>query len=125
MYFWTGNAIAKLQFETCLSFSEIQKYFPLKEVLDMYHVLHEADLSKFIDIACRKIRERKPQTNLAILRKAVGYSQQKLAELADVDLRSIQMYEQRKNDINKAQAITLFKLSKVFGCEIEDLLEKI
>ena len=59
------------------------------------------------------------------MRRAVGLSQQKLADLADTDLRSIQMYEQRKNDINKAQTITLFKISKVLGCKIEDLLEKI
>ncbi len=125
MYYWAGNAVAKLQYETCMSFLEIQKYLPLEEILDMYHILHEADLSKFIDIACRKIRARKPQTNLGIIRKAVGLSQQKLANLTDVDIRSIQMYEQRKNDINKAQVTTLFKISKVLGCNIEDLLERI
>jgi DNA-binding XRE family transcriptional regulator len=125
MYYWAGNAVARLQYETCLTFIEIRMYLPMKEILDMYHILHEADLSKFVDIACKKIKERKPQTNLGIMRKAAGLSQQKLANLADVDLRSIQMYEQRKNDINKAQAITLFKLSKVLGCNVEDLLEKI
>lgn len=33
------------------------------------------------------------------------------------------MYEQRHNDINKAQAETLHRLSIVLGCNIEDLLE--
>ena len=33
------------------------------------------------------------------------------------------MYEQKRNDINKAQAETLLKLSKVLGCNIEDLME--
>jgi DNA-binding transcriptional regulator YiaG len=125
MYYWAGNAVARLQYETCLTFLEIQLYLPIEEILGMYYILHEADLSKFVDIACKKIKERKPQTNLGIMRKAVGLSQQKLASLADVDLRSIQMYEQRKNDINKAQAITLFKLSKILGCKVEDLLETI
>lgn len=37
--------------------------------------------------------------------------------------RSIQMYEQRRNDINKAQAETLYKLSRILGCNIEDSLE--
>ena len=41
-----------------------------------------------------------------------------------VSLRSIQMYEQRNKDINKASAETLYRLSKVFGCSMEDLLEK-
>ena len=33
------------------------------------------------------------------------------------------MYEQRVNNIDKAQAQTLYKLSRVLGCDIEDLLE--
>ena len=36
---------------------------------------------------------------------------------------SIQMYEQRNKDVNKAQAITLAKIARVLGCDIEDLLE--
>jgi DNA-binding Xre family transcriptional regulator len=33
------------------------------------------------------------------------------------------MYEQKANDIDKAQAKTLYKISRVLGCTIEDLLE--
>ena len=33
------------------------------------------------------------------------------------------IYEQKVNDIDKAQAGTLCKLSRVLGCTIEDLLE--
>lgn len=40
-----------------------------------------------------------------------------------VSLRSIQMYEQKVNDIDKAQARTVYKLSRVLGCTVEDLLE--
>ena len=54
---------------------------------------------------------------------ARGLSQSELSKRAEVELRSIQMYEQRRNDINKAQAETLFKLARVLGCNIEDLLE--
>ena len=52
-----------------------------------------------------------------------GLSQSKLAKLADVKLRSIQMYEQRRNNINKTQGETLYKLAKVLACNIEDLLD--
>ncbi|MBR4496149.1 MAG: helix-turn-helix transcriptional regulator [Acholeplasmatales bacterium] len=62
-------------------------------------------------------------TKLKIIRQAKGLSQSELANLAKVDIRSIQMYEQKRNDINKAQAETLLKLSKVLGCNIEDLME--
>ena len=51
-------------------------------------------------------------------------AQAKLAKLSGVTLRSIQMYEQRRKDINKACAETLYSISKVLGCTIEDLIEK-
>lgn len=47
----------------------------------------------------------------------------KLANLAETDLSSIQKYEQRRNNINKAQAETLYKIARVLGCNVEDLLE--
>ena len=34
------------------------------------------------------------------------------------------VYEQQKKDINKARAESLYKISKVLGCAMEDLLEK-
>jgi transcriptional regulator with XRE-family HTH domain len=53
-----------------------------------------------------------------------GYTQAQLAELSQVSLRSIQMYEQRKKNINKASAKTLYLLSKALSCKMEDLIEK-
>ena len=58
-----------------------------------------------------------------MIREARGVSQAQLAELSGVAKRSIQLYEQRVNDIDKAQSQTLYKLSRVLGCAIEDLLE--
>ena len=63
------------------------------------------------------------ETNLKRIRMSKGYSQKRLAEQSGVSLRSIQMYEQRQKDINKAQSDSLFRLSKVLGCTMEDLLE--
>ena len=90
----------------------------------MYYTLHEADISKFADIIDRRIREHYPETKLKRFRTLYGITQSELADSAGVSLRSIQMYEQRKKDINKAGAQTLYKISKVLGCTIEDLLEK-
>ena len=50
-------------------------------------------------------------------------SQTELAEQSGVNVRNIKTYEQRDNNIDKAQAQTLYKLSRVWGCDIEDLLE--
>lgn len=53
-----------------------------------------------------------------------GFTQKELADNSGVSLRSIQMYEQRHKNINKASAETLYRLSKILGCTIEDLMEK-
>lgn len=63
------------------------------------------------------------ETNLKRIRTAYGYSQRGLAEMSGVSLRSIQMYEQRNKDINKAQSESLHRLAKALGCTMEDLLE--
>ena len=44
--------------------------------------------------------------------------------ISGVSLRSIQMYEQRNKNINKANADTVYQLAKALGCTMEDLIEK-
>ena len=64
------------------------------------------------------------KTALEYRRQAKRYTQKKLSEDADVNIRMIQHYEQRVKDINKAQAITVYRLAKALDCTVEDLLEK-
>ena len=90
----------------------------------MYPTLHEADISKFVEIAEERVRAAFPDTNLKRLRAACGCTQAELSRRSGVTLRSIQMYEQRNKDVNKASAETLYRLAKALGCAIEDLLEK-
>ena len=90
----------------------------------MYYTLHEADISKFADIADSRIREYFKDTNLKRIRSSYGCTQAELAKRSGVSLRSIQMYEQRNKDINKASVESLYRISKVLGCTIESLLEK-
>ena len=90
----------------------------------MYYTLHEVDISKFIEILDDIIINRNPNTNLKRIRLLSKLSQKELALKSGVSLRSIQMYEQKNKDINKANAISLYMMSKVLNCSIEDLLEK-
>lgn len=121
-FYWAGWALAQFQYETGYSFYKINSFLSLDQVLKLYPTLHEADITKFIDVAKTYVKKSQT-TNLKKARQARELSQSELAKLSGVDLRSIQMYEQRRNDINKAQGETLYKLSKVLGCNIEDLLE--
>ena len=91
----------------------------------MYAPYHEMDIRQFADKMNELYRAAKPETNLKTLRVLAGLSQSELAKLADVPLRTIQQYEQRQKDINKAQATTLLHFSRVLNCKMEDLLEKV
>ena len=122
--YWIGWAVAYYQWYSARSYFEIFKALPFDELQNMYYTLHEADISKFADIADKKIREHFKDTNLKRIRTTYGCTQAALAKQSGVTLRSIQMYEQRRKDINKASAETLYRIAKVLGCTIEDLIEK-
>ena len=64
-------------------------------------------------------------TNLKKLRLAAGMSQSELSEAAEVPLRTIQQYEQRQKNINKAQTETVLKLADALFCRPIDLMEKV
>lgn len=122
-YYWAGWILAQFQYYTGYSFYKINKYLSIERVLDMYPTLHEADVTKFYDVAMTYFKNQPEVTNLQRIRKARGLSQKELSNRANVTIRSIQMYEQKQKDINKAQAQTLYHIARVLGCNIEDLLE--
>ena len=62
-------------------------------------------------------------SNLKNMRQRKDMSQRQLAEASGVSIRMIQYYEQGKNDINKAEALTVYRLAHALCCRVEDLLE--
>lgn len=121
--YWCGWVLAYYQWYTGKSFQDILKAVPAEEILRMYPALHEADITKFAEIMDEKIKERCKKTKLKTLRENAGLSQSELAKKSGVSLRSIQMYEQRNKDINRAQTINVARLARVLGCQMEDLME--
>ena len=122
--YWIGWAIAYYQWVSDRSYSEIFRAVSFSDLSIMYHTLHEADISKFVEIVDEKVRDHFSDTNLKQIRAACGCTQAELAQRSGVTLRSIQMYEQRRKDINKASAETLYRIAKTLGCRMEDLIEK-
>ena len=122
--YWIGWAIAYYQWHSGRKYSEIFKVLPFDDLEKLYYTLHEADVSKFADIAEEQMREAFPETNLKRIRTVYGCTQAELAQRSGVSLRSIQMYEQRNKDINKASAEAVHNLAKALGCTVEDLLER-
>lgn len=122
--YWIGWAVAYYQWYSGRRFREIFQAISFEDFQKMYYTLHEADISKFADIADARVREYFSETNLKRIRMLGSCTQAELAKRSGVGLRSIQMYEQRNKNINKASAETLYRLSKVLGCTMEDLIEK-
>lgn len=122
--YWIGWAIAYYQWYSGRKYSDIFKVLSFEDLQKMYYTLHEADITKFVDIVDSKIKEYFSETNLKRIRTAYGFTQAELAERSGVSLRSIQMYEQRNKNINKASADTLYRFAKALGCTMEDLIER-
>ena len=122
--YWIGWAVCYYQWVFARSYNDIFKILSYEDLENMYYTLHEADITKFVDIVDEKIREYFKDTNLKRIRSFYGFTQAELAKRSGVKLRSIQMYEQRNKDINKASADALYRISRVLGCSMESLLEK-
>ena len=123
--YWAGWIMAYYQWHSGLTFSDMAKNgLSVSEVMSMY-VLHEADESKFVETADEIIARHKKEkpSKLSVIRKARGFTQQQLADASGVALRMVQLYEQRQNDIGKAQASVVIRLTKSLGCDVEDLVE--
>ena len=122
--FWTGWALAYYQWETSLGFAEIVRNIPIKDILALYSPYHEMDIRQFVDRMKELYNTARQETNLKLRRQKTGLTQRELAELAGVPMRTIQQYEQRQKNINKAQAEYLVRLARALYCEVTDLLEK-
>ena len=123
--YWTGWALAYYQWLTTLRFVEIERAVPITEVRQLYMPYHEMDVRQFSDKMNELYRAAHPETNLKALRALADLSQSELSQQADVPVRTIQQYEQRQKEINKAQAETLLRLARVLNCDVEDLMEKV
>ena len=122
--YWTGWALAYYQWQTSISFKEIQRYISIKSIQDLYSPYHEMDIQHLSDKLNEMYRNAKPDTNLKIRRTSVGITQSQLADQTGIPVRTIQQYEQRQKDINKAKAMYLVLLARELYCDVEDLIEK-
>ena len=123
--YWTGWALAYYQWDTSMPFADIVRCVPINDILMLYNPYHEMDIRQFVDCMNDLIRHAQPETNLKRLRMQSGFSQSQLADASGVPVRTIQQYEQRQKNINKAQAEYLVMLAYALHCNPTDLLERI
>jgi hypothetical protein len=53
--YWAAYVLANLKFNTELPFEEILKHLPFSKILELYYPLHEADITKFLEIAKQRL----------------------------------------------------------------------
>lgn len=121
--YWGGWALAHFQWRWNRSFKWIFARTRLSDILAKYPIYHEMDVERFLDDFMKELESVPVEPNLRRIRRAVGYSQAELARKSGVNIRNIQLYEQRVQDINRASAASLAELARCLSCSIEDLME--
>ena len=122
--YWAGWALACYQWYSGKRFEDIvMGGLSVSQVVSMY-ILHEADISQFLDAADEILKNNKDSTvsKIKMYRTQRGFTQAELAKKAGVSLRAIQNYEQKERDINQAPAISVYRIARALGCRTEDLL---
>lgn len=121
--FWLGWALAYYQWYSACRFNEIIQYISIQEMLQMYDKYHEMDIMHFVECIDEISHCARTESRLKRYRTLVGFSQSELAQRTGIPVRTIQQYEQRQKNINKAQVDYVIRLSKALYCSPEDLLE--
>ena len=121
--YWVGWTAAYAQWRLGLSFDDLFALVPYDDFAVLYGPFHEASEEMFCDEVARRLTSWNRRTRLQAFRMAAGLTQRELASKSGVSLRSVQMYEQRNKDINRAQAGSLLRIARCLACTIEDLLE--
>ena len=122
-YYWFGYMISKYLQLRDYSFVELNTYLPIKKGILIYDEFKDKTFDDFTIYMDELISTNNKDTNLKKLRNANGLSQSELSAKANVTIRSIQMYEQRHNDINKAQYSNLVKLAEALNTNVKEICE--
>lgn len=122
--YWAGWVLAYYQWKSGKSFRLINDNgLDIEKIIALYHPLHEADLDKFASVADRIIAET-VNSSVSPLKKArerCGLTQEELSRISGVSLRMIRAYEQKAQDIAKANFSTIERLQSVLHADFSEL----
>lgn len=144
--YWAGWALANYQWESARSFVDITAAIPIREIIAVSDELRGREIKEIMATLSWMDNLRIPDhmneasyaefrgriddalsdasiTSLKRIRQLNGLSQSRLAALSGVPVRTIQQYEQRQKDINKASFESIIKLAAALSCEPGNLLE--
>ena len=120
--YWSGWVIAFYQWYTACSLRRLEEAVPIKIILAMYDKYHEMDIMRFVERIDEMRKNHRVLTYLKELRQKQGLSQNELARLTDIPLKTLQHYEQESKSLAKANASYVLALANVLGCRPEELI---
>ena len=121
--YWAGWALAFYQWASGKTFPAIIESSSVSHIIDLYNPFHEMDIRQLCDRLDEEFDIAHPYSSLKERRLASGLSQAQLAAISGVPLRTLQQYEQRQKDINRARAEYVTALARALCCSPADLLE--
>ena len=121
--YWCGYFLVYLSFYAAKSIKSILSDISIDEFSEYVPALVRADEETRRSTLTGILSYVEAPVRLQEIRKECGYSQRELAQISGVNLRTLQQYEVRAKDINRAASQTILALARVLGCRIEDLME--
>jgi Helix-turn-helix. len=120
--YWTGWTLAYLSWYLNTDYKTLQsRGVGVQDIYDRYQVLHEADLSKTVQFATKRLEERS-ENPFKQARKNASLTQRMLADMSGNSLRVIRSYEQGQRSVANAGAESVLRLCRALNCPITALL---
>ena len=122
--YWAGWVLAYYQWKSGKSFRNINDNgLHIEKIIALYQPLHEADLDKFATVADRIIAGT-VNSSVSPVKKArerYGLTQEELSRISGISLRMIRAYEQKSQDIAKANFRTVSRLESVLHVDFNEI----
>ena len=88
---------------------------------ERYPVLHEADLSKAVQFAIKRLGETSGGELLKRARKNAMLTQQQLSDITGIPITVIRSYEQNQRSLKNAETGNIWNICQALGCRIEEV----
>ena len=121
--YWCGWILAYYQWRTGRSFKKICQTVSVKEVLCMYSTHHEADEERFVDTINHIFAKKHTKSYMQQIREKLDMSIEELAEQTGIDEAVLDDVEKNFSKVNSLDVAAVYRLSKILGCGMEDLIE--
>lgn len=118
--YWCGWVLAYFQWYEKKTYKEIWNAISIRMMQKMYPTLHEADISKTVDIMCSMLLPKK-KSQVQTLRLIRGMTQQELADEAHMTVSQLQRLEYGERKVEKLSLKTALALAEALGVDVSEL----